>query len=276
MQAVMGLVRRPPGHVRARHIRFGAIDLLGAPPAVMRRVRGRHIAMIFQDPFMSLDPTKTVGQQIGEMFRVHRGLSRREARRRAIELMDRVRIPSARRRVDDYPFQFSGGMSQRVMIASAIALDPEVLIADEPTTALDVTVQAQIMELLQRLREEIGMALILITHDVGLAAETAERAAVIYAGRFVETGPMARIYGDPGHPYTIGLLRSIPDIGRKSGRLQPIAGSPPVLSRPPAGCSFRPRCPWRAERCDSDTPALEEVAPGHAVACHFAAEVRGG
>jgi oligopeptide transport system ATP-binding protein len=189
MQAVIRLVRSPPGRVRARHVRFGEIDLLGAPAGVMRTVRGPRIAMIFQDPFTSLDPTKTVGQQIGEMFRVHRRLTRREARRRAIELMERVRIPSARRRVDDYPHQFSGGMSQRVMIAAAIALEPVILIADEPTTALDVTVQAQIMDLLGDLRAEIGMAMVLITHDLGLAAEHAERAAVMYAGRIVETGP---------------------------------------------------------------------------------------
>ncbi|MGF1621726.1 MAG: ABC transporter ATP-binding protein [Rhodomicrobiaceae bacterium] len=274
MQAVMGLVRQPPGHIDATRIRFRSTDLLNAPPAAMRKIRGQRIAMIFQDPFMSLDPTKTVGQQIGEMFRVHRRTSRREARRHAIELMERVRIPSAQQRVDDYPHQFSGGMSQRIMIASAIALDPDVLIADEPTTALDVTVQAQIMEILRSLRDEIGMAVILITHDLGLAAESAERAAVMYAGRFVETGRMADIYSRPGHPYTIGLLRSIPNIERRGGRLEPIPGSPPRLSRQPAGCAFRTRCAWRQQRCDRETPALRQIAPGREVACHFAGELR--
>jgi oligopeptide transport system ATP-binding protein len=276
MQAVIGLVRSPPGRVRARHIRFGEIDLFGAPASVLRSVRGPRIAMIFQDPFTSLDPTKTVGQQIGEMFRVHRGLSRREARRRAIELMERVRIPIARRRVDDYPHQFSGGMSQRVMIAAAIALDPVILIADEPTTALDVTVQAQIMELLGRLRAESGMAMVLITHDVGLAAEHAEEAAVMYAGRIIETGPMHTLHADPRHPYTIGLLRSRPDIARRAGRLEPIPGTPPRLSRLPVGCPFRPRCRWRRERCDREVPALRALAGGRASACHFAEEVRSG
>jgi len=276
VQAVLGLVRSPPGRVRARHVRFGETDLLGAPAGVMRAVRGPRIAMIFQDPFTSLDPTKTVGQQIGEMFRVHRGLTRREARCRAIELMERVRIPTARRRVDDYPHQFSGGMSQRVMIAAAIALDPVILIADEPTTALDVTVQAQIMDLLGKLRAEIGMAMVLITHDLGLAAEHAQRAAVMYAGHIVESGPMEALYRDPGHPYTIGLLRSRPDIARRAGRLEPIPGTPPRLSRLPIGCPFRPRCPWRRERCEQEVPALRALAGGRESACHFAEEVRGG
>ena len=275
MQAIMGLVRSPPGHVRAERIRFGDTDLLNAPSATMRAMRGAKIAMIFQDPFMSLDPTKTVGQQIGEMFRIHRRASRGEARRKAIELMERVRIPSAASRVDDYPHQFSGGMSQRVMIAAAIALDPEVLIADEPTTALDVTVQAQIMELLSELQRELGMAMVLITHDVGLAAEHAERAAVMYGGLIVETGPMRALQRDPRHPYTIGLLHSIPDIDRRVGRLQPIPGTPPVLSAAPTACSFRPRCAWARTRCGDELPPLREVAPGRFAACHFAEEVHG-
>ncbi|WP_439578561.1 ABC transporter ATP-binding protein [Elioraea sp.] len=273
VQAVMGLVRSPPGEVRAAAIRFRDLDLLSATPRELRAIRGPRIAMIFQDPFMSLDPGKTVGQQIGEMFRVHRRARRTEARRHSIELMERVRIPSARDRVDHYPHQFSGGMSQRVMIASAIALGPELLIADEPTTALDVTVQAQIMALLAGLRSETGMAMVLITHDVGLAAETAGRAAVMYAGRFVETGPMAAIHDHPAHPYTRGLLRSIPSIDRKSGRLHPIEGAPPRLTQLPPGCAFAPRCPHRRARCTVEVPPLRPFAATHAVACHFAEEI---
>jgi oligopeptide transport system ATP-binding protein len=276
LQAVMGLVRSPPGRVRARHIRFDGIDLLHAPAAQLRTIRGPRIGMIFQDPFMSLDPAKTVGQQIGEMFRVHRGLSRAEARRKSLELMERVRIPSAHRRIDDYPHQFSGGMSQRIMIASAIALDPDLLIADEPTTALDVTVQAQIMDILAELRRETGMTMVLITHDLRLATEVAERAAIMYAGRLVETGPMALVYANPRHPYTIGLLRSLPDLQNPHRRLRPIAGTPPVLSRLPVACDFAPRCAWRAERCTEELPELREIDRSRSCACHFAERISDG
>ena len=273
MLAVMGLVRSPPGRVQARHIRIGQTDLLSASPASIRALRGQRVAMIFQDPFTSLDPTKTVGQQIGEVFRVHRGATHREARRQAIRLMDRVRIPSAGRRVDDYPHQFSGGMCQRVMIASAIALDPDLLIADEPTTALDVTVQAQIMELLDGLRCEIGMSVVIITHDVRLAAEFAERAIVMYAGRVVESGSMRATYARPRHPYTIGLLRSLPDIESSDTRLKPVPGTPPVMMRLPAGCPFSPRCDWKRDRCTQETPSLRPLDIDHVVACHFAEEI---
>jgi oligopeptide transport system ATP-binding protein len=276
MQAVMGLVRQPPGQVTARRVRFRDTDLLCVRGRAMRAIRGPKIAMIFQDPFMSLDPTKTVGQQLGELFRVHRGWSRTRARTRAIELMERARIPSARQRVDDYPHQFSGGMSQRVMIAAAIALEPEILIADEPTTALDVTVQAQIMELLTQLRDEIGMAMVLITHDLGLAAEVCDRAAVMYAGRFVETGPMQDLYTAPQHPYTRGLLRSIPRLEARRAQLEPIPGAPPRLSRLPPGCAFAPRCPWRAARCESELPALRPLGPSRRAACHFAEDIADG
>ncbi|MBE0532249.1 MAG: ABC transporter ATP-binding protein [Rhodospirillales bacterium] len=271
--AVMGILRAPPARFRARTMRLGEVDLLRASPAEMRSIRGARIAMIFQDPFMSLNPTKTVGQQIGEVFRVHRGVSQAEARRLAIGLMERVRIPSAKRRVDDYPHQFSGGMSQRIMVASAIALGPEILLADEPTTALDVTVQAQIMDILAELRRESGMAVVLITHDLRLAAETAERAAVMYAGRIVETGPMADIYARPRHPYTIGLLRSLPDDEGQRRRLHPIAGTPPVLSQLPAGCAFVPRCQWAQARCSRELPPMRPVAGEQACACHFASEL---
>ena len=273
MQAVMGLVRSPPGTVEARSIRFDGIELVGAAATLRRRLRGARMAMIFQDPFTALDPTQTVGRQIGEMFRVHRGSSAASARRAAIELMERVRIPSAVQRVDDYPHQFSGGMSQRILIAAAIALGPDLLIADEPTTALDVTVQAQIMTLLRGLREASGMAMILITHDLGLAAENANRAAVLYAGRVVETGPMATLYRRPAHPYTIGLVRSLPELKRKTARLQPIEGAPPRLTRLPPGCAFAPRCRWRQEICTRVRPALQDVVPGHGAACHFAGDL---
>jgi oligopeptide transport system ATP-binding protein len=275
-QALLGLVRSPPGTVRARHIRYRGEDLHQASPATWRRMRGQHIAMIFQDPMTSLDPGQTVGRQIGEMFEVHRGMSRRNARRQAIELMERVRIPSAHERVDNYPHQFSGGMSQRVMIAMAISLGPDVLIADEPTTALDVTVQAEIMDLLGELTRESGMALMLITHDLELAAENADRVAVMYAGRLVETGPMDTVYRKPAHPYTLGLLASVPRLEAKGGRLQAIGGTPPQLTRLPTGCAFHPRCRWRKERCVSEQPVLESLGAGRAAACHFLEQVANG
>lgn len=273
MQAVIGLVRSPPGTVTANHVRFDGLDLLALKPAQMRKVRGPRIAMIFQDPFMSLDPTKTVGDQIGEMFRVHRGASRSDARRQALDMMDRVRIPAARDRMDDYPHQFSGGMSQRIVIASAIALDPDLVIADEPTTALDVTVQAQIMNLLDELRREMGMTMILITHDLALAAETADRAAIMYGGRIVETGPMDRVFNAPTHPYSIGLLHSIPTMDARTTRLEPIRGTPPKLTEPPTRCSFHPRCAWAKDRCIADVPPLRALSPKRYSACHFAEEI---
>jgi oligopeptide transport system ATP-binding protein len=272
-QAIMGLIERP-GRVTAGAVRFAGVDLLALPAEERRRIRGRRMAMIFQDPLSALNPVYSVGFQIGEMFRVHQGMSRGEARRRAVELLDRVRIPSAASRVGDYPHQFSGGMRQRVMIALAIALGPEVLIADEPTTALDVTVQAQILELLDELRAATGMGLVLITHDLGVAAETADRVAVMYAGRIVETGPAVEVLTRPGHPYTEGLLASLPQgEGRLGRRLAPIAGAPPSLSRIPPGCPFHPRCPYAVERCRSELPPLAEVAGGRVSACWRAEEV---
>jgi oligopeptide transport system ATP-binding protein len=274
--AVMGLVKSPPGRVRAGHVRYRDVDLLGSSPSVLRRIRGAQIAMIFQDPITALDPGKTVGHQIGEMFRVHEGLSRREARRRSIGLMDRVGIPSATKRVDDYPHQFSGGMSQRVMIAMAIALEPEILIADEPTTALDVTVQAQIMELLNELQRESGLAMILITHDLELIAENAERAAVMYAGRFVEKGPMGEVYKRPAHPYTEALLLSVPRMESRRGRLEVIGGRPPILTERLVGCPFHPRCKRKRPRCETDEPPLRSVEAERESACHYAEELLHG
>jgi oligopeptide transport system ATP-binding protein len=210
------------------------------------------------------------------MYRVHDRLSRAEARRRAIEMMDRVHIPSARQRYGDHPHQFSGGMRQRVMIAMALALGPDVLIADEPTTALDVTVQAQIMELLAELQGENHMALVLITHDLGVAADVADRIAVMYAGRVVESGAVRDLYRHPAHPYTEGLLRSVPRADQKGRELTPIAGSPPNPAHIPPGCPFHPRCPYARERCREEEPPLRTVGPGRVAACHYAEEVLGG
>ena len=258
--AAMGLVEAP-GRVTAGSVRFGGADLLTLPDEERRRVRGPGMAMIFQDPLSALNPVFSVGFQIGEMLRVHRGLGRREARAAAVELLERVRIPGAAGRVGDYPHQFSGGMRQRVMIAMALALGPRLLVADEPTTALDVTVQAQILELLAGLQGETGMGLLLITHDLGVVAEVADRVAVMYAGRIVETGATADVLVAPAHPYTRGLLASMP--GRRPGqRLEPLAGAPPSLSRIPPGCPFHPRCPWVVDRCRTEQPPLHDPAAG--------------
>ncbi|MGH8885409.1 MAG: ABC transporter ATP-binding protein [Egibacteraceae bacterium] len=275
-QAVMGIIDSPPGFVTQGAVRFQGRDLLRVQERERRAIRGQRIAMVFQDALTALNPVFPVGWQIGEMFRVHRGASRREARRKAIELMERVRIPSAAQRVSDYPHQFSGGMRQRVMIAMALALDPDILIADEPTTALDVTVQAQVMELLAELQAETGMGLILITHDLGVVAGVADRVAVMYAGRIVETGPVRVIYHNPAHPYTQGLMASIPRLDQKGGRLNPISGSPPNLMRIPSGCPFHPRCPYARAVCVTDQPPLHEVEPGRRSACHFFSEVLDG
>ena len=274
-QAVMGLIERP-GRVVGGTVTFEGRDLLAAPAEERRKVRGTGLAMVFQDPLSALNPVWSVGFQIGELFRVHRGASRREARRRAVELLERVRIPAAAARVGEYPHQFSGGMRQRVMIAMALALDPTVLIADEPTTALDVTVQAQILDLLDELRDETGMGLLLITHDLGVVAETADRVAVMYAGRVVETGPTDAVLAAPAHPYTEGLLASVPrgQSGREE-RLLPIAGAPPSLARIPSGCPFHPRCPYVIDRCRSERPPL--AGTGRMAACWRSEEVgRGG
>jgi oligopeptide transport system ATP-binding protein len=272
-QAVMGLIERP-GRVTAGVVRFQGVDLLRLSEEERRQVRGRRMAMIFQDPLSALNPVYSVGFQIGEMFRIHEGLSRQGAKRRAVDLLDRVRIPSAAERVGDFPHQFSGGMRQRVMIAMAIALGPELLIADEPTTALDVTVQAQILELLDGLRAETGMGLVLITHDLGVAAETADRVAVMYAGRVVETGPAVEVLTSPRHPYTEGLLASLPQgEGRLGRRLEPIGGAPPSLSHIPPGCPFHPRCPYAVDQCRVELPPLAELSVLRASACWRAEEV---
>jgi oligopeptide transport system ATP-binding protein len=275
-QAVMGILDSPPGFVTKGEILFRGQDLLKMNSEDRRKVRGAKMAMIFQDALSSLNPVLSVGNQLAEMFIVHEGLSRKHARSKAIELMDRVRIPAARDRVGDYPHQFSGGMRQRIMIAMALALEPDLIIADEPTTALDVTVQAQVMELLAELQREYSMGLILITHDLGVVADVADFIAVMYAGRIVETAPVHEIYRHPAHPYTKGLLASIPRLDQKGRDLYAIKGLPPNLLHIPPGCAFNPRCPMAQAVCRTDVPPLYEVSPTRASACHFWKEALDG
>jgi peptide/nickel transport system ATP-binding protein len=246
---------------------FDGRDLLAMPPDQLRAVRGARISMIFQDPLSSLHPHYRVGWQIAEMIHVHESISRKAARARAVELLGLVGIPRPERRVDDYPHQFSGGMRQRAMIAMALALNPQLLIADEPTTALDVTVQAQIMDLMRRVQEEFGTAIILITHDLGLVAEIADDVLVMYAGRAMEHAGRRTLFYDAHHPYTRGLLASLPVKGEAGRRLTPIQGSPPSMVRLPGGCPFHPRCSEVLARCPTDVPPLRELGPGHESAC---------
>ncbi len=265
--SVMRLVP-PPGRVAHGRVLFEGRDLLTLPASGMRAMRGNRIAMIFQEPMTSLNPVYTVGDQITEAMRAHdRGLSRAALKARAIAALDRVRIPSAARRFDDYPHQMSGGMRQRVMIAMALSCDPDLLIADEPTTALDVTVQAQILDLLRDLQKQSGMAIILITHDLGVVAEMADEVAVMYAGRVVERTGGTAIFDDPQHPYTLGLLGSIPKIEEDRTRLLAIEGTVPAPFDLPAGCRFHPRCVFRAEACTQVDPPLRELGPDHRAAC---------
>ncbi|MFF8473538.1 ABC transporter ATP-binding protein [Streptomyces sp. NPDC015414] len=268
-QAVMGILDTPPGRITGGEILFQGRDLLRLKEEERRGVRGSGMAMIFQDALSALNPVLCVGDQLGEMFVVHRGMSKKDARARAVELMDRVRIPAAAQRVRDYPHQFSGGMRQRIMIAMALALEPALIIADEPTTALDVTVQAQVMELLAELRREYRMGLILITHDLGVVADVADRIAVMYAGRIVESAPVRDIYKAPAHPYTRGLLDSIPRLDLKGRELYAIKGLPPSLTHIPSGCAFHPRCPMAGDVCRTDVPPLYPVSGERGSACHF-------
>jgi len=272
-QAIMGIIDSPPGFVTKGKLKFRGVDLLGLEESERRKFRGNKIAMIFQDALTALNPVYSVGYQIAEMFMVHKGVSRKEGFEKAVEMMDRVRIPAARERVREYPHQFSGGMRQRVMIAMALSLDPDIVIADEPTTALDVTVQAQIMDLLAELQRETGMGLILITHDLAVVADVSDRLAVMYAGKIVETGSVYDIYEHPSHPYTEGLMKSIPRIDLKQGRLDPIRGAPPSLMRIPSGCAFHPRCPYAKPRCVQEVPPFYDVAPGRRSRCHYWEEV---
>jgi peptide/nickel transport system ATP-binding protein len=247
--------------------RFGGIDLLAAPVSRLRRIRGREIAFVFQEPMTSLNPAFTIGNQVGEVLRRHLGLSRAEARERTVELLDLVRIPAPARRVREYPHQLSGGMRQRVMIAMALACDPKILIADEPTTALDVTIQAGILDLMRDIRERLGTSIVLITHNLGVVADLADRVIVMYAGRKAEEAPVHDLFARPQHPYTIGLLGAVPRPGAGARRLQEIPGRVPSLAELPSACAFAPRCPRADELTRSQVPELREVAPGHRVAC---------
>ncbi|WP_277454591.1 ABC transporter ATP-binding protein [Janibacter sp. DB-40] len=272
-QAIMGILDIPPARITKGRILYKGEDLLTMEDEKRRKGRGPDVSMIFQDALSSLNPVFPVGWQIGEMFRQHRGMNRSDAYDQAVRLMERVNIPGAKQRVKAYPHQFSGGMRQRIMIAMAIALDPKVLIADEPTTALDVTVQAQIMELLQDLQHEHNMGMILITHDLGVVADVADRIAVMYAGRIVERAEVEDIYAQPAHPYTKGLLESIPRLDQKGQQLSAIGGLPPNLTRIPPGCAFHPRCVMAQDICRVDRPELLDVGPRRQSACHFSQEV---
>jgi oligopeptide transport system ATP-binding protein len=266
--SLMRLIPMPPGKIVGGEVLFQGRDLMRISDEEMRSVRGNKIAMIFQDPMTSLNPVLTIGRQVSEALELHMGMSKREARRRTIELLEMVGIPMAAARVDDYPHQFSGGMRQRVMIAMALSCNPQLLIADEPTTALDVTIQAQIVDLVKKLRDEIGMAIIWITHDLGVVAGLANRVAVMYAGYIVEEAPVKELYKDPRHPYTIGLLGSLPRLDEaRRRRLTSIEGLPPDLIELPKGCPFYDRCSYRIDHCLAENPQLEPVAPNHKAAC---------
>jgi len=271
--SIMGLVPMPPGRVHGGDVRFKGRSLLTMKETDLRSIRGNHIAMIFQDPLSSLNPVYRIGKQVGEGLMIHKGYSKKQALARAVELLDMVGIPNPAERARDYPHQFSGGMRQRAMIAMALACDPEVLIADEPTTALDVTIQAQILELMQGIQKEHGTAIIMITHDLGVVADMADRILVMYAGCPVEYGTTNQIFYEPTHPYTWGLMRSIPKrtFGDKK-ELTPIQGNPPSLIDLPPGCSFSARCPYAEPGCSAEKPVMQEVGPGHFSSCLFSSD----
>ena len=274
--SILRLIPSPPGEICGGMIIHDGDDLLRLSESRMRRIRGNEISMIFQEPASSLNPVFTVGNQIGEAIALHQGLRGKELKRKVIDMLERVGIPSPAIRLNDYPHQMSGGMQQRVMIAMALSCRPKILIADEPTTALDVTIQAQILDLLRKLQDETGMAILLITHDLGVVAVMADDVAVMYGGVIVETGEAADLYHRPFHPYTIGLLESIPDIREKGEKLKAIPGSVPSPLDLPPGCRFYPRCRHTEDVCGSDEPALREVEPGRYAACHFAEKIRNG
>jgi peptide/nickel transport system ATP-binding protein len=268
--SVLKLIAMPPGKIVAGQILYQGRDLAPLGTADMDRIRAKDIAMVFQEPMTSLNPVYTIGEQIAEVLRRHEGLSRKAALDKTVEMLRLVQIPNPDKRVTDYPHQFSGGMRQRVMIAMALACSPKLLIADEPTTALDVTIQAQILELLQDMKSRFGMAIMLITHAMGVVAETAQRVVVMYAGKVIEEAPVERLFADPKHPYTQGLIRSIPRIdtaATRKARLEAIPGVVPSLLNPPPGCRFAARCKYAMDICTQGIPPLKEVAPGHRVAC---------
>src|ERR1700726_3380779 len=261
--SILRLIPDPPGRVTGGQVMFDGRDLMGLSEEQMRRVRGGDIGMVFQEPMTSLNPVLTIGRQITETLEQHRGMDRAAADRRAVELLGLVGIADANRRLEQYPHQLSGGMRQRIMIAIALACDPKLIIADEPTTALDVTIQAQILELMQKLTQRLGVALIIITHNLGVVARYAQRVNVMYAGRIVESGTAAALYHNPRHPYTIALLRSVPRLDRpRQARLDPVEGQPPDLMRLDAGCSFRPRCRFAVEACAHSRPPLQQAGEG--------------
>jgi oligopeptide/dipeptide ABC transporter ATP-binding protein len=272
--SILRLVAQPPGRIVGGQVRFQGRNLLELAPKEMRAIRGKEISMIFQEPMTSLNPVYTCGEQIIEALVLHEKVDRNEARRRTIEMLRKVGIPSPEQRVDEYPHQMSGGMRQRVMIAMALACSPAILIADEPTTALDVTIQAQILELLKQLQRELGMAVLLITHDLGVVAETADRVAVMYAGQVVEYGDVASTFQRPLHPYTAGLQESLPKLGVKRDRLKVIPGNVPNPAHFPQGCRFHPRCPVRQERCLTDPPLM--TIGGRQSRCWRADEIAAG
>ena len=270
--SILQLIPQPPGKIVGGEIIFKGTNLLDLDEARMRKIRGNEISVIFQEPMTSLNPVFQVGDQIGEALRLHRGMTRSQARERTIELLREVGIPSPETRVDEYPHQLSGGMKQRVMIAMALACDPSLLIADEPTTALDVTIQAQILDLLRNLQREKGMAILLITHDLGVIAENADHVVVMYAGKIVEYAPVDVLFSDPKHPYTIGLFRSLPRLGNETERLEVIEGNVPNPLEFPSGCKFWPRCPRATDLCRRDEPELLELEDGRTAACHHITE----
>ncbi|TGN67755.1 ABC transporter ATP-binding protein [Paracoccus liaowanqingii] len=272
-EAVMGIVDCPPGQVSAREMMWGGRSLTQMTRTERRKLCGRTFSLVFQDALTALNPGFTVGYQIAEMFRVHQGLSKRQAREKAIESLRRVGIPAPERRVDEYPHQYSGGMRQRAMIAIAIALRPKLLFADEPTTALDVTVQAQVIELIKQIQREDGMSLVLVSHDLDLVAQYCDRIAVMYAGRIVETGTVDQVYLNPAHPYTRGLISSRPTLHSDQGVLSTIPGLPPRLTALPEGCAFEPRCTMSTDLCQRAVPGEVRLAPGHLSRCHFAGQV---
>jgi peptide/nickel transport system ATP-binding protein len=276
MMSLIGLLPMPPAEVRNGHVIFGGQDLLTATDEELRAIRGARIGFIFQDPMTSLNPVFNVGFQVMEPLRKHMGMSKSQARKRTVELLELVGIPDAARRLKDYPHQFSGGMRQRVMIAIALACDPEVLIADEPTTALDVTIQAQILELVHDLRRKLGMAIVWITHDLGVIAGIADRVLVMYGGQVVEQGPVRDLFANPKHPYTRALLQTVPHVrGARAGRLEVIDGQPPMLSGQPTACPFRERCSEAMPRCAQENPRRISVGGGHDVACFWDADTGG-
>ncbi len=277
VMSVLRLIPQPPGRIVGGEVMFGGRDLLKIDEAEMRQVRGHKIAMVFQDPMTSLNPVLTINQQVSEALQLHLGMDKAQARRRTIELLEMVNIPNAAERIDDYPHQFSGGMRQRVMIAMGLSCNPQLLIADEPTTALDVTIQAQIVDIVKRLRDEMGMAIVWITHDLGVVAGLADRVLVMYAGYIIEQAAVKDLYADARHPYTLGLLRSIPRLDEERKRkLTPIEGLPPDLIDLPPGCPFAPRCQYAIERCLVENPRLESVARRHEVACWVDVTARRG